>query len=148
MLEPFLKKVLTRRRHYAGASILHGKIKTGIGIIMKIKKSIYREVKNIIEQARSQSLRAVNFAMVQAYWNIGQVIVEEEQKGRLRAEYGKHLLKELSVRMTEDFGKGYDPSNLRYMRLFYLSFPICDAVRHKSQESSTEPGKSIILSWK
>jgi predicted nuclease of restriction endonuclease-like (RecB) superfamily len=101
---------------------------------MKIRKAIYEEIRNIIEQARSQSSRAVNFAMVQAYWNIGRVIVEEEQKGRARAEYGKYLIKELSERLTEDFGKGYDPSNLRYMRLFYLSFPICDAVRHKSQD--------------
>lgn len=106
---------------------------------MKISKSIYQEIKTIIEKARSQSARAVNFAMVQAYWNIGRVIVEEEQKGKARAEYGKYLIKELSEKLTKDFGKGCDPSNLRYMRLFYLNFPICDAVRHKSQDDSQSP---------
>lgn len=115
---------------------------------MKIKKSIYKEIRNIIEQARSKSSMAVNTAMVHAYWHIGRVIVEEEQKGRARAEYGTHLIIELSKKMTEDFGKGYDPSNLRYMRLFYLSFPKRDAVRHKSQdEVQNQPPFHPELSW-
>lgn len=91
----------------------------------------YSNIKQILETARNNVYRAVNFQMVQAYWNIGRVIVEEEQKGRDRAEYGKYLLKELSERLTRDYGKGFDESNLRYIRLFYLAFPKCDALRHE-----------------
>lgn len=66
--------------------------------------------------------------MVEAYWEIGRSIVEQ-QGGAERAEYGEALLRELSRRLTEDFGKGFDESNLRYMRRFYLTFPIRNALR-------------------
>lgn len=67
--------------------------------------------------------------MVQAYWQIGKLIVEEEQKGKKRAEYGSFLLKELLEQLTTEYGKGFDESNLRHMRGFYSSFPIQDALR-------------------
>jgi len=68
--------------------------------------------------------------MVAAYWEIGRVIVEQEQEGQQRAEYGRALITELSSRLkSELFGKGFDPSNLAKMRAFYLSYPIFDAVR-------------------
>ena len=73
--------------------------------------------------------RAVNFTMVQAYWNIGRIIVEEEQKGKTKAGYGEYLLQELSVRLTSEFGKGFDYSNIKNMRQFYVTFPIGDALR-------------------
>ena len=79
--------------------------------------------------ARSGAYRAVNFAMVQAYWHIGKVIVEEEQRGKAKAEYGEYLLKNLSQRLTKDFGKGFDYSNVKNMRQFYMAFPIGDALR-------------------
>ena len=60
--------------------------------------------------------------MVTSYWSIGQVIVEYEQNGNERAEYGKAVLEGLSKKLTAEFGKGFDESNLRYMRLFYQSF--------------------------
>jgi predicted nuclease of restriction endonuclease-like (RecB) superfamily len=66
----------------------------------------------------------VNFIMVEAYWNIGQQIVEEEQNGKDRAEYGSYLIKELSTKLTKDFGKGFTQQNLRNMRQFYNCFPI------------------------
>ena len=69
--------------------------------------------------------------MVESYWLIGQQIVEHEQHGEARADYGKGLLKELAVKLTTDFGKGFDESNLRYMRLFYRCFPIRDTLRHE-----------------
>jgi predicted nuclease of restriction endonuclease-like (RecB) superfamily len=62
--------------------------------------------------------------MVEAYWNIGQQIVEEEQNGKDRAEYGSYLIKELSTKLTKDFGKGFTQQNLRNMRQFYNCFPI------------------------
>ena len=91
----------------------------------------YQSIKEILEKARNSAYRSVNYAMVQAYWHIGRVIIEEEQKGEKRAEYGSGLLKELSKRLTKDYGKGFDESNLRYMRIFYLTFPKCDALRHE-----------------
>ncbi len=64
------------------------------------------------KNSRRTVYRAVNFAMTQSYWNIGRVIVEEEQSGQDRAEYGQFLIKELSKRLTENFGKGFTKSNL------------------------------------
>ncbi len=89
----------------------------------------YENIRLILEEARSHAYRAVNFAMVTAYWNIGKVIVEEEQKGKTRAEYGRFLLTELSMRLTKDYGKGFNQTNLIYMREFYLKFKIYHALR-------------------
>lgn len=92
---------------------------------------LYGNIKLILEKARGNAYRAVNFAMVIAYWQIGKVIVEEEQKGKKRAEYGQALIKELSKRISKEYGAGFDESNLRKMRKFYLIFPIQDALRPK-----------------
>ena len=97
-----------------------------------LRNEFYKSVAEILRTARSNAYRAVNFTMVEAYWDVGRMIVEEEQKGEKRAEYGKRLLNELSIRLMQVFGKGYDASNLRYMRQFYLTYPICDTVCHKS----------------
>ncbi|SMB83485.1 Predicted nuclease of restriction endonuclease-like (RecB) superfamily, DUF1016 family [Pasteurella testudinis DSM 23072] len=88
-------------------------------------------IANIITAARQQVRQTVNIAMVQSYWEIGRLIVEDEQQGEQRAQYGKHLLQEISQRLTDMFGKGFDVTNLRNMRLFYLVFPIRDAVRRE-----------------
>ncbi len=104
------------------------------GVALKEQSSIdttYQNLRAILEKARSTAYRAVNFAMVHAYWEVGRIIVEEEQKGEERAEYGKGLIKELSIRLTKDYGRGFDESNLRNMRLFYQTFPNCDALRHE-----------------
>ncbi len=69
--------------------------------------------------------------MVVAYWHIGREIVEEEQIGKSRAGYGEAILKKLSEKLTADFGKGFDESNLRNIRHFYLTYPKCDALRHE-----------------
>src|SRR5262245_39309159 len=73
----------------------------------------------------------VNRAMVVAYWEVGRVIVEEEQQGKQRADYGAHLLEGLAQRLQGEFGKGFDRTNLHRMRAFYLAYPIRDAVRHE-----------------
>lgn len=86
-------------------------------------------IRQIIDQARSQIQKTVNSAMVQAYWQIGQLIVEDEQQGQARAEYGSGLLKQLSQSLTAEYGKGFDVSNLRKMRQFYQCFSNRDAVR-------------------
>lgn len=89
----------------------------------------YGSIAEILEAARTAAYRAVNTVMVQAYWQIGRVIVEEEQKGRKRAGYGQELIAELARRLTTDFGKGFDERNLWFMKQFYLTFPILNAVR-------------------
>ena len=82
-----------------------------------------------VEQARQHVRQAVNTAMVESYWQIGRMIVEHEQHGNSRAEYGQQQLAQLSQQLTERLGKGFDVTNLRNMRRFYLAFPIQDAVR-------------------
>ena len=94
-------------------------------------EELYSNVRSILASARQRAYTAINFAMVESYWLIGQQIVENELQGAARAEYGKGVLKELADRLTAEFGKGFDESNLRYMRLFYRSFPIRDTLRHE-----------------
>lgn len=85
----------------------------------------------LIVQARQQALRAVDPIQVRTCWEMGRHIVEFEQGGAGRAQYGARLLPRLAERLTSEFGKGFDASNLRYMRLFYQAFPNCDALRHE-----------------
>lgn len=80
---------------------------------MNIK--FYGEIKKILTEARNKVYQTANFAMVEAYWQIGKSIIEE-QNGEERAEYGTGLLKELSKQMTQDFGKGFTVANLKNMR--------------------------------
>ena len=101
----------------------------GSGIEQGQLTSLIEPIAQIIEQARGEVRYAVNQAMVQSYWQIGKIIVEQEQQGQERAEYGAQQLKQLSHALTERLGKGFDVTNLRNMRRFYLVFPIRDAVR-------------------
>jgi predicted nuclease of restriction endonuclease-like (RecB) superfamily len=91
----------------------------------------YERIRSILSEARAGVYRAINAAMVAAYWEIGRVIVEQEQQGQQRAGYGKGLLVELSQRLTTEFGKGFDRTNLQQMRAFYLAYQIRDALRHE-----------------
>ena len=89
---------------------------------MGVSNNYINEVKEILKNARQKAYNAVNSAMVEAYWKIGRRIVEEEQSGRERAEYGKEILQNLSKELTEEFGKGYSYRTLREIRQFYLMF--------------------------
>jgi predicted nuclease of restriction endonuclease-like (RecB) superfamily len=91
--------------------------------------ALYSRVAGLITEARSQVRSAVNQVMVLTYWRVGQLIVEDEQGGELRAEYGKAVLEGLAERLTVEFGKGFDARNLRNMRQFYVLFPNWNAVR-------------------
>jgi hypothetical protein len=91
-------------------------------------------LRSLIQQGRQQALRAVDMVQVQTCWEVGRHIVEFEQGGESRASYGKKLLPRLAQVLTREFGKGFDASNLRYMRLFYQAFPIRDALRHERIE--------------
>lgn len=89
---------------------------------MEISNNYINEIKTILKNARQKAYTAVNSAMVEAYWEIGRRIVEEEQNGKERAEYGKEILQNLSKELTEEFGKGYSYRTLREIRQFYLMF--------------------------
>ena len=92
-------------------------------------EDIYSEIKETLLLSRNQAYSAVNFAMVQAYWQIGRIIVEHEQNGNARADYGKAILQELSSRLTKDFGKGFSVRTLQQMKKFYVTFPNTNALR-------------------
>lgn len=97
---------------------------------LELPPTLLDALRDLITQARQQATRSVDTIQVQTYWQIGRHIVEFEQGGEARAAYGKSLLAELAIALTAEFGKGFDASNLRYMRLFYQAFPNCDALRH------------------
>lgn len=93
-----------------------------------MEQQFYEQIKRILFEARNKAYQTANFAMVEAYWNIGKSIVEQ-QDGEERAEYGARLIAELSKQMTADFGKGFTAANLKNMRQFYLTFPKGYALR-------------------
>ena len=80
---------------------------------------LYSKIAELLHTARQNVVRAVNQTMVYTYYEIGRMIVEDEQQGKERAEYGKQVLKELSKQLTSDFGKGFSVENLDRMRFFY-----------------------------
>jgi predicted nuclease of restriction endonuclease-like (RecB) superfamily len=116
----------------------------------KIQKpnELYGKIAVIIEQSRQKVATAVNLTMVYTYYEVGRYIVEDEQQGEQRAEYGKAVLKELSVRLTERFGKGFSERNLEQMRFFYSlysqQFLKYETLSRKSQISQTVSAKLQI----
>ena len=92
-------------------------------------QDLYTEIKETLLQSRNQAYSAVNFAMVQAYWQIGRIIVEHEQNGSLRADYGKNVLQDISEKLQQEFGNGFSVRNLQQMKKFYAMFPNTNALR-------------------
>ena len=88
-----------------------------------VTNPLYDAIRLIIHDAQKGAYTAVNYAMVRAYWNIGQLIVEDEQKGEKRAKYGENLLDDLGRRLTDEFGRGFSSTNLKNIRKFFLAFP-------------------------
>ncbi|PIY08576.1 MAG: DUF1016 domain-containing protein [Flexibacter sp. CG_4_10_14_3_um_filter_32_15] len=91
----------------------------------------YQSIRQIILESRQKIAQTINFAMVETYWLVGKHIVEEEQNGKHRAEYGKEQIKELAEKLTQEFGSGFDRSNLLRMKNFHLLFPIRDTLCHE-----------------
>lgn len=89
------------------------------------------QLRQLVRSSRDQALKTVDVIQVRTYWEIGHHIVEFEQQGQERAAYGSRLLSSLAQTLTAEFGRGFDTSNLRNMRLFYQAFPKCDALRHE-----------------
>ena len=99
--------------------------------IDNIHQDVYNNIKQLMNQARNKVSREVNNILVQTYWEIGRIIVEDEQENLNRAEYGKKLIAVLSKRLTKEYGKGFSRSNLQNMRNFYLLYPICQTLSGK-----------------
>ena len=97
-----------------------------------MQSTFIQDIQHILESARQKSYVAINSAMVEAYWLVGKRIVEEEQQGRERADYGKFIIKNLSAELTKNIGKGFTERNLRNFRSFYFQFPDFqeDEIRH------------------
>jgi len=124
--------------------------------------AIFARVRDILESAKSNVVRTVNTTQVVANWLIGREIVEAEQAGEHRAAYGKQLLKSLSMRLTENYGRGFSVSSLQYMRSFFLAYPkllrqekytsvdALDSIQHALRVKSEDDGVGILntsLSW-
>ena len=119
---------------------------------MDEKKEIFlKQVSTILENARKSVKTAVNLAMVYSYYEIGRMIVEEEQKGNERADYGKYLIQELSDYLTREFGKGFSVTNLKQMRQFYLIYANDEIGQTVSDQFPNLPitknGRKFFLSW-
>ena len=103
---------------------------------IEIKKDIYQEIHDLLHKARQNIISNINSTMTKTYFLIGKRIVEEEQNGNKRAEYGKKLIKMLSKKLTKEFGKGFSETNLKQMKTFYINY-------EKSQTLSAQ----FKLSW-
>lgn len=116
-----------------------------------MQNDFFERVGRILEQARSNAKTAVNLSMVYAYYEIGKNIIEEEQHGKERADYGKYILKGLSEYLTENYGKGFSVENLKLMRRFYSVYSkdmIGETVFTQFKKlPSTETGRKFFLSW-
>ncbi len=97
--------------------------------------NIYQEIKELLYSAKNRVYQTINTTMTETYFQIGKRIVEEEQGGETRAEYGKSLLKLLSVQLINEFGKGFSVDNLENMRRFYLAFQKSETVSRKFELS-------------
>jgi predicted nuclease of restriction endonuclease-like (RecB) superfamily len=103
-----------------------------------MKTELAERIEQLITEAKKRTISAVNTAMVYTYYEIGRMIVDDEQQGEERAKYGKAVLKELSIRLTNKFGKGFSVDNLENMRRFYLIY---------SNSETLSRNLAFTLSW-
>lgn len=116
-----------------------------------LSTNFLQQVCNLLDDARKNVKTAVNLSMVYTYYNIGRMITEEEQKGNDRADYGKYVLKELSLHLVERFGKGFSVTNLKQMRQFYMIYSKDQIGQTLSDQfeniSTVDTGRKFFLSW-
>lgn len=115
------------------------------------KNDFFDRVLEVLKNARKQAKLALNISMVYSYYEVGRIILEEEQNGEKRAEYGKAILKELSKRLTESLGKGFSVENLKLMRRFYMVYSH-DQIGQKVSTQfenlpATREGRKFFLSF-
>ena len=101
-------------------------------------KNLFNQVVNLLQDARQHVVTQVNLTMVKTYFEIGRLIVEDEQHGNNRAEYGKNILEGLSTVLTKEFGKGFSVTNIRQMRNFYLTYGNWQTVSAESEISKQQ----------
>ncbi len=94
-------------------------------------QNLVSEIGNILQEGRAKAAYAVNTILVQTYWQIGRYIVEFEQNGNEKADYGSSFLEKISKDLSAAYGKGFSRSNVFYMRQLYITFPICETLSHK-----------------
>jgi hypothetical protein len=118
-----------------------------------IANVLYERIASVIRGARESIVRAVDTTMVNAYWHIGQHIIEEEQGGAKRATYGRELLKEVSAKLSKEFGRGFGVTTLEDIRKFYLAYTVMDnsekshAVRGELQAPKFHPNLDKASLW-
>lgn len=116
-----------------------------------MKSAFFENVGNLLEEAKKRTKTAVNISMVYTYYEIGKMIIEEEQNGSDRAEYGKNILQNLSMYLNERFGRGFSVTNLKQMRKFYIVYS-SDQIGQKLSDQfenlpTTDTGRRFFLSW-
>ena len=138
---------MSRRAQPTGAGIVKKKPVAGL---KEQKAPIYERIRQILESARTSVARSVNTTQVIANWLIAREIVEEEQKGQRRADYGKQLVEDLAAQLQRDFGTGYSALNLWLFRRFYLEYPafVSREILYALRKESWKPGQlHPNLSW-
>ena len=110
----------------------------------RTEDALFRQIASIIDQARNKVILTVNLAMVYTYYEIGRLIVQHEQHGKRRADYGQKLLQNLSTRLTERFGKGFSYPNLKRFRQFYQEYSEKKAIGSTVLSQSDKEKQSIV----
>ena len=100
-------------------------------MLEKNSNKMIQEITNLVEEVKSNLANEINKSIIYVYWNIGRIIVSNENEFNNRLEYGKEILKGLSDELTKYLGKGYSISNLKYMRIFYKTYPNFDKLNEK-----------------
>jgi len=113
--------------------------------LLKDENIFYSEISELLKQARNAAYRSVNTIMVQTYWQIGKRIVEQEQQGQYRANYGDYLITNLSRYLSDTIGKGFSEANLWNIRQFYLIFPNFDQFSTHCVENLTWTNIRLIM---
>lgn len=110
-------------------------------------QSLIEQIGGLLQSGRKKAIQSVNTILVQTYWQIGRYIVEFEQRGNERAEYGTQLFERLSKDLTATYGKGFGRSNLLYMRKLYLYFQISGTLSHKLTNCTCQIKNNCKISY-
>ena len=106
---------------------------------------LVNDLRSIVSKARSKAFAAVNYSLVERNWRIGQRIVEQEQNGASRAEYGKHVIEVASAALTKEFGKGFSETNITNFKKFYLKFKELAILQTVSEEFKKQNSRHSLM---
>lgn len=116
--------------------------------LTKINENLFQKIDELVSQMKNRVATTVNTAMVHTYFEIGRYIVEDEQNGKLRAEYGKAVLKDISTRLTEKYGNGWSVENLKLMRKFFTIYSVSDSKKVNTVYQISDEEKSELVPQK